>query len=161
VKPADMSSYPIVLTDKFRIITFSCPPTSATFDSAPGLGPMRAGRDWSTNGPIRSADSAKIRWQIRQLLRSRSAVISHHRHGILSTDQPAPSNSHTTTGKYPSTFASVQKSGKRSPSRPMRIFPREPGLFMSAVARHTCGPSRRPNEKVPSGERIGRRSRYS
>ena len=45
MKTAGMSSYPIVLTDEFCIITFSCPPTSATFDSAPAPGPMKAGRE--------------------------------------------------------------------------------------------------------------------
>ncbi len=38
-----MSSYPVVLTDKFCIIIFSCPPTSATFDSAPAPEPMYEG----------------------------------------------------------------------------------------------------------------------
>ena len=34
-----------------------------------------------------------------------------------------PSNWHTTPSKCPSTFASARKSGKRSLSRPLRIFP--------------------------------------
>jgi len=42
---------------------------------------------------------------------------------ILSANQPAPGNWHTTPSKCPSTFASAQKSGKKSPSRPIRIFP--------------------------------------
>src|SRR4029077_18554424 len=42
---------------------------------------------------------------------------------ILSGNQPAPGNWHTTPSKCPSTFASAQKSGKKSPSRPIRIFP--------------------------------------
>lgn len=43
---ASLSSYPIVLIDKFCSITFSCPPTSSTHDSTRELTSLAL---WSTN----------------------------------------------------------------------------------------------------------------
>ena len=119
-----MSSYPIVLKDEFCIITFSYPPTLATFDSALAPGPMKAGRDWSTNGPMRRADSDKTCWQnmpATKWMASRSFAPSTST--ILSIVRPVPGNLHTTRGKSLKISASVPRSGKKSPSRPLRIFP--------------------------------------
>ena len=94
-----MSSYPIVLTDEFCIVTFSCQPTFATFDSAPAPGPMKAGRDWSTNGPIRRTDSGKARWQNMPAMRwttSHSFVPSAST--TPSIARPVPRNSRTMRG---------------------------------------------------------------
>ena len=124
MKTSGMSSYPIVLKDKFCIIIFSCPSTFVTFDSALAPGPMKAGKDWSANGPMRRADSAKTRWQNMpatrwMAFRSFAPSVS----AIPSIARPVPCNLHTMRGKSPKISASVPRSGKRSPSRPLRIFP--------------------------------------
>ena len=119
-----MSSYPIVLIDKFYIIASSCPPTLARFDSALAPASMKAGRDWSTNGPMRRAGSAKTCWRNMPATRwvaSRSFAPSAS--PILSIARPVPCNLHNTRGKSLKISASVPRTGKKSPSRPLRIFP--------------------------------------
>src|SRR6185436_2801475 len=117
-------NYPIVLKDKFRIIAFACLPTYATFDSVRAPGPMKVGRGWSTNGPIRRADSAKTLWQSMPATRwmeSYSFVPSAST--TPSIVRPVRRNLRTMRNKSQKISASVLRSGKRSRSRPLQIFP--------------------------------------
>ena len=120
-----MSSYPIVLKDEFYIITFSCPPALATFDSALAPGPMKAGRD----GLVYQRAYAKSRFSQDTLAEYAGYAvdgaplfstvrIDHSFYRLASTKQLAHY-----AEQVPEHFPSVQKSGKRSLSRPLRIFP--------------------------------------
>ena len=102
-----MSSYPIVLTDEFCIITFSCPPTSVTFDSAPAPGPMKAGKDCSTNDLFEEPIQPRHADRIRRLQDGWHCTVSHRRHRpfLLSPYRTASPDS----SSYGKTISAQQK----------------------------------------------------
>lgn len=90
MKTASLSSYPIVLIEKFCAITLSCPPIAATHDSAPELMSLA----------LRSTNHVQYQQAVEHT--ERGYTLSCRVRGFFQTEESRPANRMWPAGGAPS-----------------------------------------------------------